>query len=294
MGSGCDMKNRIQQGHPCFGGNHHKNGRMHLAVAPACNIKCGYCTRKHDCANESRPGVTSRLETPEEAIQKVRDVMASPVIGEMIKVVGIAGPGDPLANKQTFETFELIKQEFPHLMLCLSTNGLLLPESIDRLVDLGLHSLTVTINAIDPEVGAKVYRHIIYHGKHYTGVEAARILIENQFEGLKRAGELGLTIKVNTVLIPGVNEEQIPLIAKRVKELGAFVMNIMPLIPQADFEGVEPPSAEKLAEVRKANEGIIGQFAHCKQCRADAIGLIGQDVTIGKSACGMPGVAVNG
>ncbi|MDR3579430.1 MAG: radical SAM protein [Oryzomonas sp.] len=287
MASACDMKNKIQ-GHPCFGGNHHKNGRMHLAVAPRCNIKCGYCTRKHDCANESRPGVTSRLLTPQEAIAKVREVMASPVVGPIIKVIGIAGPGDPLANEQTFETFELVKKEFPHLMLCMSTNGLLLPESIDRLYELGLHSLTVTINAVDPEIGARIYRHVIYHGTHYTGEEGARILIANQFEGLKRAAELGLTIKVNTVLVPGVNDDQLPLIAERVKKLGAFVMNIMPLIPQAELSHIEPPSEERLSEVRKANETIIGQFSHCKQCRADAIGLIGQDVTVGESACSLP------
>src|SRR6185369_6567369 len=243
-----------------------------------------------DCANESRPGVTSRLMTPEEAIIKVREVMASPVVGPIIKVIGIAGPGDPLANEETFETFRLVKQEFPHLMLCMSTNGLLLPESIDRLYELGLHSLTVTINAVDPEVGAQIYRHINYHGKHYTGLEAAKILIANQFAGLKRAGELGLTIKVNSVLVPGVNDAQIPLIAARVKELGAFVMNIMPIIPQSDFADIEPPSEERLAEIRKANEGIIGQFAQCKQCRADAIGLIGKDInmTIAEAACPTP------
>lgn len=127
-------------------------------------------------------------------------------------------------------------------MLCMSTNGLLLPESIDRLYELGLHSLTVTINAVDPEVGARIYRNIVYHGTHYTGVDASRILIANQFEGLKRAGELGLTIKVNSVLVPGVNDGQIPLIAARVKALGAFVMNIMPIIPQADFADIEPPA----------------------------------------------------
>ena len=193
MATACEMKNKIQ-GHPCFGGNHHKNGRMHLAVAPKCNIKCGYCSRKHDCANESRPGVTSRIMTPQEAIEKVREVMASPIAGPIIKVVGIAGPGDPLANEETFQTFELVKKEFPQLMLCMSTNGLLLPESIDRLHELGLHSLTVTINAIDPEVGAKIYGDIIYHGKQYSGVEASRILIANQLEGVRRAGELGMTI----------------------------------------------------------------------------------------------------
>ena len=290
MASACEMKNRIQ-GHPCFGGNHQKNGRMHLAVAPRCNIKCGYCTRKHDCANESRPGVTSRLLTPQEAIVKVREVMASPVVGPIIKVVGIAGPGDPLANQETFEAFALVKKEFPHLMLCMSTNGLLLPESIDRLYELGLHSLTVTINAVDAEVGARIYRHITYHGRHFSGVEGAQILIANQFEGLKQAGELGLTIKVNSVLVPGVNDGQIPLIAARVKALGAFVMNIMPIIPQADFADIVPPSEVRMAEIRRANEGIIGQFAHCKQCRADAVGLIGQDVTIGESACAVPPAA---
>ena len=289
MASACEMKNKIQ-GHPCFGGNHHKNGRMHLAVAPRCNIKCGYCSRKHDCANESRPGVTSRILTPQEAIEKVREVMASPVVGPIIKVIGIAGPGDPLANQETFETFAMVKKEFPDLMLCLSTNGLLLPESIDRLYEMGLHSLTVTINAVDPEVGARIYGHIIYHGKHYTGVEAAKILIANQFEGVRRAGELGMTIKINSVLTPGINDSQIPLIAERVKALGAFVMNIMPIIPQAELAHIERPSEEYLAEIRKANEGTIGQFAHCKQCRADAIGLIGQDLnlTIAEAACPTP------
>ncbi|HEX2769821.1 MAG TPA: nitrogen fixation protein NifB, partial [Geobacteraceae bacterium] len=67
MATKCNQRGNIQ-GHPCFGGNHHKNGRIHLAVAPKCNIKCGYCTRRHDCANESRPGVTSRILTPQEAL----------------------------------------------------------------------------------------------------------------------------------------------------------------------------------------------------------------------------------
>ena len=149
MAGKCSEKNNMQ-GHPFFGGNHHKNGRMHLAVAPRCNIKCGYCSRRHDCANESRPGVTSRLLTPQEALIKVREVMASPVVGPIIKVIGIAGPGDPLANEETFETFRLVGEEFPHLIKCMSTNGLLLPEKIGLLDSLGLHSLTITINALDP------------------------------------------------------------------------------------------------------------------------------------------------
>ncbi len=273
MATQCNKRENIQ-GHPCFGGNHHKNGRIHLAVAPKCNIKCGYCTRRHDCANESRPGVTSRILTPQEALERVRETMASKVLGPIIKVVGIAGPGDPLANEETFETFRLIGEEFPDLLKCMSTNGLLLPEKIDLLHDLGLHSLTVTVNALDPEVGARIYSHVLYRGRRYTGVEATRMLLAAQLEGIGRAAAYGMTIKVNTVLIPGINEEQVPLIAKKVRELGAFVMNVMPLIPQADFADVVPPSIEVLDKVRAANERIIGQFKHCRQCRADAVGLI--------------------
>jgi nitrogen fixation protein NifB len=275
MGNQCNGRKNIQ-GHPCFGGNHHKNGRMHLAVAPRCNIKCGYCSRKHDCANESRPGVTSRILTPAEALVKVREVMASEILGPVIKVIGIAGPGDPLANEETFETFRMIGEEFPDLILCMSTNGLLLPEKIDLLNDLGLHSLTVTVNAIDPAVGARIYSHIQYHGRRFEGVEGAAILLKNQLAGIDLAVRFGMTVKVNTVYIPGVNEDQIPLVGRKIRELGAFVMNVMPIIPQAEFAGILPPTPEKLDEVRQANEKIIGQFKHCRQCRADAVGLIGK------------------
>ena len=284
MASACSGRKNIQ-GHPCFGGNHHKNGRMHLAVAPKCNIKCGYCSRRHDCANESRPGVTSRIITPLEALEKVREVMASEMLGGLIKVIGIAGPGDPLANEETFETFRMIGEEFPHLIKCMSTNGLLLLERIHDLEALDLHSLTVTVNALDPAVGGRIYSHINYHGKRYSGEEAASILIANQLSGLKSAADYGMTIKVNTVLIPGVNESQIPLIAEKVKSLGAFVMNVMPIIPQADFAGITPPTPEEISAVQTANEKIIGQFKHCKQCRADAVGLIGQDQQFARAAC---------
>jgi nitrogen fixation protein NifB len=283
MATSCAQKNI--QGHPCFGGNHHKNGRMHLAVAPRCNIKCGYCSRKHDCANENRPGVASRILTPTEAMEKVREVMASPVLGPIIKVIGIAGPGDPLVNRETFETFSMIGEEFPQLIKCMSTNGLLLPEKVGLLNELDLCSLTVTVNALDPEVGARIYSFINYHDKRYSGVEAAEILITNQLEGIRMAVQYGMTVKVNTVYIPGVNEEQIPLLSRKIKGLGAAVMNVMPVIPQSDFSHVVPPDPEKMEEIRTANEKVIGQMKHCRQCRADAMGLIGQDMEFARAGC---------
>lgn len=268
-------REKVTHGHPCLGGNRHKNGRVHLAVAPRCNISCAYCDRKHDCANESRPGVTSRLQTPQSALEHLRQIMSDSRMAEIIKVVGIAGPGDPLANDETFETFRLVKGAFPHLIFCLSTNGLLLPDRINELEEIGVHSLTVTINSLSSEVGSRIYRHVDYKGVRYQGVEGAALLLDKQIEGLRLAAELSLVIKVNSVLIPGCNDGQIPLIAEKVAGLGAFVMNVMPVIPCGTLKDVVPPTGEYLEQLRSINEQSIPQFRHCSHCRADAFGLIG-------------------
>ncbi len=285
MASTCPMmKMKRQSDHPCFGGDHNKAGRIHLPVAPGCNIKCGFCERKFDCANESRPGITSRVLTPEQGVERVRLVQRHMAAqnGPQLKVVGIAGPGDPLANPKTFETFELVRQAFPDMTLCLSTNGLRLPENIERITALGIHSLTVTINALSAETGAKVYEWIKYDRLKLSGVEGAAFLLQKQLEGVRLAAKAGLMVKVNHVYIPGVNDHETLDLAVKVRELGADMMNIMPVIPIGLFKDVEPPSDLTIEMVRNQAELILSQARHCKQCRADAAGLIGKDIDLEK------------
>ena len=276
MSSRRGYRNRAaMKNHPCFSENaHHRFGRIHLPVAPACNIQCGYCTRKYDCANESRPGITSTVLTPGQALERVRSLVER---NERLSVVGIAGPGDPLANNATFEVSRAIHREYPGLILCISTNGLLLPGKIGELVESGVGSITVTINAVLPEVAEKIYPYILYRGEHYSGRPAAGILLENQWAGLSMAVEAGLAVKVNTVLIPGINDGDIPFIAYFAGKRGADIMNIMPLIPNAGFENFQRPSREYVNIMRKRCERYIPQMTHCRQCRADACGEIGGD-----------------
>lgn len=265
----------IKATHPCFSKEaHNKFGRIHLPVAPACNIQCRYCIRKYDCANESRPGITSRVMTPPEALERVRTMIDRQ---DNISVIGIAGPGDPLANDATFEVMHSIHKEFPELTLCVSTNGLYLPDRLDDLVKAGVRSLTVTINAVTPEMAEKVYSWALYNGKRYTGREAAAKILNNQWRGLTNAIDAGLIVKVNTVYIPGINDVEIPLIAWHAGERGADIMNIMPLIPQAEFEGRERPTQDMLAKKRAECEKHVPQMSHCRQCRADACGILGED-----------------
>jgi nitrogen fixation protein NifB len=283
MATGCPMMAKKQTtDHPCFGGDHSKAGRIHLPVAPGCNIKCGFCERKFDCANESRPGVTSKVLTPTEGLERVRLVKQHMDLkgGAKLKVVGIAGPGDPLANPKTFETFKLIRAEFPEMTLCLSTNGLMLEESLPEILAADVHSLTVTINALTPEVGAKVYEWINYRGQKCSGEKAAAFLIAKQFAGLKAAADAGLMIKINHVYIPEVNDHETLDLAVKVRMLGAQMMNIIPVIPIGRFADVEMPSDAVMDMVRNHAELILSQARHCKQCRADAAGVVGQDIDL--------------
>ncbi len=265
----------ILNSHPCFSrAAHHKYGRVHMPIAPRCNIQCRYCVRDYDCANESRPGVTSRVLSPSEAMDRVRAVTGR---DERITVVGVAGPGDPLANPETFEFLRAVNREYPHLTLCLSTNGLLLPDKLPELLDAGLDTLTVTINATSPETAASVYRWVRYEGRTYEGLEAGELLLGKQWGGLKAAVEAGLAVKVNTITIPGINEHEIPKVAKKAGSLGATIMNITALIPQAEFAGIAKPSKDDIAKMRLVCGEHIPLLTHCRQCRADATGLLGED-----------------
>ncbi|HWP00337.1 MAG TPA: nitrogenase cofactor biosynthesis protein NifB [Methylococcus sp.] len=268
--------------HPCYSEEaHHHYARMHVAVAPACNIQCNYCNRKYDCANESRPGVVSEKLTPEQAAKKVLAVASA--IPQMT-VLGIAGPGDALANpEKTFKTFELVAKQASDIKLCLSTNGLALPDYVDRLVEYNIDHVTITINMIDPEVGARIYPWIYYRKKRYHGVEAARILSERQLQGLEMLTERGVLTKINSVMIPGINDEHLVEVNKAVKSRGAFLHNIMPLISAPEhgthfgLTGQRGPTAQELKALQDKCEGEMNMMRHCRQCRADAVGLLGED-----------------
>jgi nitrogen fixation protein NifB len=278
-----DIQDKIHN-HPCYSeGAHHHYARIHVAVAPACNIQCNYCNRKYDCSNESRPGVTSERLTPEESAKKVMYVGGEV---QRLSVLGIAGPGDALANpEKTFKTFELVREKAPDLKLCLSTNGLELPTFIDEMVKFDIDHVTVTINSVDTtwEIGSLIYPWIFYNNKRIYGKEAAKILLERQLEGMKKCVENGILIKANSVLIPGVNDKHLPEVAKKLKEIGVFLHNIMPILSEPEFgtkfalDGVPSATDQEQMAVQEACGMDMKLMQHCRQCRADAVGLIGED-----------------
>ncbi len=183
-----DILARIED-HPCYNEDaHHYFARMHVAVAPACNIQCHYCNRKYDCANESRPGVVSERLSPERRRQEgagrrrngCRNCRSSASPDRATRSPITGTPSPPSAG---------LREELPDLKLCLSTNGLALPDHVD-----------------DDQRARHRSRHH-HHQRHrprnrrphlrrgcslshrrLTGLEAATVLRDRQLRRPRRAG----------------------------------------------------------------------------------------------------------
>jgi nitrogen fixation protein NifB len=264
--------------HPCFDVKaRHTHARVHLPVAPKCNISCNYCNRKYDCVNESRPGVTSAVLSPWQATEYLKELNKHI---EHLSVIGIAGPGDPFANpEETIQTMRLAKQAFPEKIFCLSTNGLNLKPYIDEIAELGVTHVTITINAVDPTITAKIYSWVRYEKKIYRGVAGAQLILKNQLECIPLLKKKGITVKINSVILPGINDHHIEEVARTVAALGADVMNCIPVVPTQDtvFEDIAKPSSAVMSSVRSQAKAHLNLMTHCARCRADAAGLLGHD-----------------
>jgi nitrogen fixation protein NifB len=263
--------------HPCFNDKaRHLYGRVHLPVAPRCNIQCNFCNRKFDCVNESRPGITSTIITPEKALTYVNNLTQK---NNNLAVVGIAGPGDPFANpEETMQTLRLISKKIPDKLLCVSTNGLNILPYIDELAELNVSHVTLTVNTVDPDIGAKIYAWVRYKKRIRNSEEGAGILLENQLLAIKKLKEKGVIVKVNTIVIPGINDDHIEDVAKKMSELGVDILNCIPYLnnEECNFSYIQEPPNILMTKIRIKAGKYIKQMNHCTRCRADAVGLLGE------------------
>ncbi len=294
-----DIKNTVAEktaSHPCFNGCGGGFARIHLPVARGCNIQCNYCVRKFDCPNESRPGVTTKVLSPAEALDRYLEVKSRM---PNLTVVGIAGPGDVLEDfEKTSKTLQMIRMADPEVTFCLSTNGLMLPQYVSEISALGVSHVTVTVNAVDVKIASRIYKHVKYMGETYTGETAAAILMANQLAGIKMLTQKGIVVKVNIVMLKGINETHIPAVVEKVKSLGAAMTNIMQLIPVkgSAFEDMPLVSRKEIVKMRGLCGETLEQMMHCRQCRADAVGTLDNDESSsfsGCSGCGSKSVKKN-
>ncbi len=275
-----DLKIEDYHKHPCFNPDAKgKYGRVHLPVAPKCNIKCNFCDRKYDCVNESRPGVTSTVLTPDQASIYMQRVLEKE---PRITVAGIAGPGDPFANgPETIATLCTIRRNHPEAILCVSSNGMGIAPYIPALSEIKVSHVTITVCAVDPQIGKEIYSWVKDGKVVYRGIQAAELLLARQLAAISMLKDHGITVKVNCIIIPGVNDHHVEEVARTMKGRGVDLLNCMAMFPNVNtpFAHVEQPDKKSMAAIRNRAERYLPQMRHCTRCRADAVGLLNEDRT---------------
>jgi nitrogen fixation protein NifB len=229
---------RLLEDHPSLEmGARFKFNRLTLQVPTDYNVGFNYCDKSD-----------AKVSSVEEAMTRIAAIAKS---DPRLRVIEISGSGDALASRLTFDILRKVQEAYPYFTTCVATNGLLLPKKLGHLKELGVNAIKVTVNAVDAEVGSKIYSFIRLSGRTLRGQEAFE-----ELEGIRNAADAGMLVEVTAVFIPGVNAEHLEEVARTVRTLGAYVMNVAPLEPVGRFSGHSVPLVDEVELAKRRCEEI--------------------------------------
>ena len=180
--------------------------KLRISVTDQCNFRCIYCMPAGPIDWLPR----SELLTFEEIARVARICVGMGV--EKIRLTG----GEPLARREV-ERLVALLAAIPALQsLSMTTNGYFLPQKAKALRAAGLQSLNISLDTLRPERFLTLTRRD-YFGRVMEGIEAAR--------------EAGFSpIKVNAVVIRGINDDEIPDFARWAAQTG-FIVRFIEFMP---------------------------------------------------------------
>jgi len=249
--------------HPCFGLASRKNvGRLHLPVAPRANSKIRFSG-----LIKAKPAML-----PEEAMTWLKSVISE---GTTVDVVGITGPGDPMAVPEpTLRTLNMVHAEFPKISLCMTTVGIGSAKYASELAALGLSHVTLLVDAVSPEVAENLYAWVRPSTKTVPLPEAVQLLMKDQADAVVAFKEAGITVKINTTVYPGINAGHVEEIASTMASLGADIMAVVPYRPDPDCTDAPAEcGAELMDTIREGVARHLHLMPAWEDCGEDIVGL---------------------
>lgn len=158
---------------------------LRISVTQNCNLKCIYCS----------PGESSCAQ---KCSANLRPEEFEKIVGSMAKVgirkVRITG-GEPLTRTDVCEIIGRISKIRGIQDISMTTNGIQLDRMADKLKSAGLKRLNISLDSLDEDR----FKHITGGGR-----------LKDTLNGIEKALALGLNpVKINTVLIKGVNDDEI-------------------------------------------------------------------------------------
>lgn len=242
--------------------------KLRISVTDRCNFRCQYCMPSENVRWLPRGEILSFEEIAR---------LARVAVGLGVERIRLTG-GEPLVRPQV----EVLVEELAAIAgladLSMTTNGYFLPEKAEALRRAGLRGLNISLDSLRRERFAELTR---------------RDTFERVLEGIRAARAAGFRVKINTVLMRGVNEDEVPAFLEWSRENGLLVrfIEFMPLdgdrrwsrerVVEADeilaaaarlgpVESVEaePHQPARLYRVAGVEFGVIASVSRpfCRQC----------------------------
>ena len=186
---------------------------MRISVTELCNLRCRYCMPEDGICKKSHEEMLTEDET-------ITAIEAAASLG--IKKLRITG-GEPLVEKNIISICERAAKVPGIQEVCITTNGMLLPELAKPLKDAGVNRVNISIDTLD----AGKFRYISRTGE-----------LSKTIAGIKAALDAGFDrVKLNTVLIGGFNDGEIRDLAELTLRypLDVRFIELMPMYDSGDF-----------------------------------------------------------
>ena len=186
---------------------------LRLSVTELCNLRCRYCMPEDGICKKRH----EEMLTQEEMIMAIR---AAAALG--IRKLRITG-GEPLVKSNIVELCRAASAVEGIEDVCLTTNGTLLPKLAAPLRDAGVRRLNISLDTLD----AEKFRYITRVGN-----------LEDAMAGIEASLAAGFEkIKINSVLIGGFNDDEIPALAALTQQYPVDVrfIELMPMYDSGDF-----------------------------------------------------------
>lgn len=237
---------------------------LRLSVTELCDLRCRYCMPEDGICKKKHEEVLTEEEM-------VRAVRAAASLG--VNKLRITG-GEPLVKKNILSICEKTAAVDGITELCMTTNGILLPQYAKDLKAAGVRRLNISIDTLDEQK----YAYITRRGQ-----------LKDALAGIDAALSTGFDkIKLNAVLIGGFNDDEIPALAELTRKYPVDVrfIELMPMYDGSGFDSAAYIPCSRVTDVLEGLEPVAADGGVARLFRLpDAQGNIGLISPISEHFC---------
>lgn len=197
---------------------------LRMAVTDRCNLRCQYCMPRHGINYVQRADMLSWDE-----MSRLCRIFTDRGVTK-IRITG----GEPFTRPGLTDFLRRIKELKNSPQIGITTNGTLLNRHLDRLQSLGVTNINISLDSLSPKTFAKITRQ----GDFIQTIDA-----------VDKAYNLGFRLKVNMVVLPGMNDHEIPDFVEMTRTKNITVRFIEPMpFNGADISGLKPITGNEIIE----------------------------------------------